>query len=444
MLTSRSRDAPARQQTLRATIGWSYELLDPAEQRVFRALSAFRGSFSLDAATAVCETDLEAVESLVLKNLVRPRFGTGRLLLLDTIREYAGERLGESGEADHVHRRHFEYFLGVARSANLNAGDIAPGGQRLQTAVEEQDNLRGALAWAIRSDEIELALELAVAVEQFWVANDPVEGVRWFRRMFEHPAVETAPPLIRAHALRSLGGSLHISGDPPAAERVLEQSLALFEEIGDEHGCAVLLHRLSITTMVGGDLQQAQELVESSHELHARNDDWWARTWAHAQTTGTLGAIARESGDEERALELVAESAELAGAVGVTWWQGGMLGELAALYLRQERIDEAERNARESLEIAARLGDRAGRVFGVGLLATVAAELGEPERAGRLWGAIENETAHAPLGGWARHRGDCEARVRRLSGPEFERGLAAGRELELDQAVSEALVRLPA
>jgi ATP/maltotriose-dependent transcriptional regulator MalT len=196
--------------------------------------------------------------------------------------------------------------------------------------------------------------------------------------------------------------------------------------------------------MVGGDLQQAQELVESSHELHARNDDWWARTWAHAQTTGTLGAIARESGDEERALELVAESAELAGAVGVTWWQGGMLGELAALYLRQERIDEAERNARESLEIAARLGDRAGRVFGVGLLATVAAELGEPERAGRLWGAIENETAHAPLGGWARHRGDCEARVRRLSGPEFERGLAAGRELELDQAVSEALVRLPA
>jgi predicted ATPase/class 3 adenylate cyclase len=439
ILTSRARDAPARQQTLRATIEWSYELLDPTEQRLFRRLSAFRGSFSLDAATAVCETDLDAVESLVLKNLVRPRWGTGRLLLLDTIREYARERLDSSAEADDLHRRHFEYFLGVARSANLNSGDLAPGGQRLEIAVAEQDNVRGALTWAIRSGEIELALELAVAFEQFWVANDPAEGVRWFRRALEHSAANGAPAPIRAHALRALAGSLHISGDPPAAERELGQSLALFEEIGDEHGCAVVLHRLSITAMVRGDLREARELVDSSHQLHARNDDWWARTWAHAQTVGTLGAIARDSGDEKRALELVAQSAELAGAVGVVWWQGGMLGELAALSLGQGNVEEAERHARESLTIAGRLGDRSGRVFGIGLLATVAAERGESERAGRLWGAIERETAHAPLGGWARHREACEGRIRRLSGPEFERGLEAGRELELDEAVSDAL-----
>jgi predicted ATPase/class 3 adenylate cyclase len=443
ILTSRARDAPARQQTLRATIEWSYELLDPDEQQLFRRLSVFRGSFSFDAATAVCETDLDSIESLVLKNLVRPRWGSGRALLLDTIREYAAEQLEGSPEADGAHRRHFDYFLGVARSSNLNAGDLAPGGQRLDIAFEEQDNLRGALAWAIGSGEIELALELAVAVEQFWVANDPVEGVRWFRRIFEHPAVDAAPPLIRAHGLRSLAASLHISGDPEAGGRRLEQSLALFEEIGDEHGCAVLLHRLSITAMINGDLQRARELVESSHELHARNDDWWARTWAHAQTVGTLGAIARDSGDEEQALELVGQSAELAGAAGVVWWQGGMLGELAALSLGQGHNDQAERHARESLTIAERIGDRSGRVFGVGLLATVAAEKGESERAGRLWGAIEDETAHAPLGGWARHREDCAARIRQLSDPEFERGLAAGRELELDQAVSEALVRLP-
>jgi predicted ATPase/class 3 adenylate cyclase len=443
ILTSRARDAPARQQTLRATIEWSYELLDPDEQQLFRRLSVFRGSFSFDAATAVCETDLDSIESLVLKNLVRPRWGSGRALLLDTIREYAAEQLEGSPEADGAHRRHFDYFLGVARSSNLNAGDLAPGGQRLDIAFEEQDNLRGALAWAIGSGEIELALELAVAVEQFWVANDPVEGVRWFRRIFEHPAVDAAPPLIRAHGLRSLAASLHISGDPEAGGRRLEQSLALFEEIGDEHGCAVLLHRLSITAMINGDLQRARELVESSHELHARNDDWWARTWAHAQTVGTLGAIARDSGDEEQALELVGQSAELAGAAGVAWWQGGMLGELAALSLGQGHNDQAERHARESLTIAERIGDRSGRVFGVGLLATVAAEKGESERAGRLWGAIEDETAHAPLGGWARHREDCAARIRQLSDPEFERGLAAGRELELDQAVSEALVRLP-
>jgi predicted ATPase/class 3 adenylate cyclase len=445
VLTSRSRDAPARQQTLRATIDWSYELLDPDEQRVFRGLSVFRGSFSLDAATEVCETDLETVESLVLKNLVRPRFGSGRLLLLDTIREFAGEQLEGSAEADHVHRRHFDYFLALARSTNLNSGDLAPGGQRLDVAFVEQDNLRGALTWAIRGGETELALELAVALDQFWVANDAAEGVRWFRRAFQDPAEKTVPAPIRAHAFRALGASLHIAGDLEAAGLALEQSLALFEEIGDEHGRAVLLHRLSITAIaVHGDLVRARELVEASHELHARGDNWWTMTWGHAQTVGTLGAIARESGDAERALELVAESAELARAAGVEWWQGGMLGELAALSLRQERIDEAERHARESLEIAARLGDRSGRVFGVGLLATVAAARGEQERAGRLWGAIEEETAHAPLGGWERHREECEARIRQLSGPEFERGLAAGRELELDQGVSEALVRLPA
>jgi predicted ATPase/class 3 adenylate cyclase len=444
ILTSRSRDAPERQQTLRATIEWSYELLDPSEQQLFRRLSVFRGSFSLDAATAVCETDLDSVESLVLKNLVRPRWGTGRLLLLDTIREYASEQLECSEEADDVHRRHFDYFLGVARSANLNTGELAPGGQRLELAFEEQDNVRGALAWAVRNDEIELALELAVALEQFWVANDPVEGVRWFRRTLEHPAAEAAPSSIRAHALRSFSASLHIAGEPAAAGRELERSLALFEQIGDEHGCAVLLHRLSITALVGGDVERARELVESSHDLHARNDDWWTRTWAHAQTVGTLGAIARDSGDDERALELVAQSAELAGAVGVAWWQGGMLGELAALSLETGRVEEAERDAFESLSIAQRLGDRSGRVFGVGLLATVAAERGDPERAGRLWGAVEDEIAHAPLGGWARHREWCERRVRRLSEEDFERGLAAGRQLELDQAVSEALVRLSA
>jgi hypothetical protein len=190
---------------------------------------------------------------------------------------------------------------------------------------------------------------------------------------------------------------------------------------------------------VQGDLDRARELVESSHDLHDRGDDWWAQTWGQAQTTGTLGSIARESGDEEQALDLVAQSAELAGAVGVEWWQGGMLGELAALSLSKGRVEDADRHAREALALADRIGDRPGRIFGVGLLATVAAEHDEPERAGRLWGAIEHETAHAPLGGWERHRAACEARLRRLSGSEFERGLAAGRELELDEAVSAAL-----
>jgi predicted ATPase/class 3 adenylate cyclase len=242
LLASRSRDAPARQKTLRATIEWSYELLEPDEQQLFRRIGVFRGSFTLETAEAVCGADLDTVESLVVKNLVRRRWGSGRLLLLDTIREYAREQLDQSPETEDIHRRHTEFFLEVARSANLNAGDLRPGGQRLDIAFEEQDNFRAALAWALDSGSVELGLQLATALEQFWVANDPEEGVRWFRTLLEHPEVASAAAAVRAHALRSCGSSTHIGGDPAGAQQVWEQSLAIFEELADEHGRAVLLH----------------------------------------------------------------------------------------------------------------------------------------------------------------------------------------------------------
>jgi predicted ATPase/class 3 adenylate cyclase len=438
LLASRSRDAPARQRTIRATIEWSYDLLDAAEQQLFRRLGVFRGTFTIEAAEAVCDGDLDTVEALVVKSLLRRRWGTPRLFMLDTIREYAAERLAGSPEADDVHRRHLEHFLGVAYSANLRAAALAPGGQRLDLAFEEQDNFRGALAWALTHGEVELALELATALEQLWVANDPSEGVRWFTRAFENPGGASAS--IRANALRAWGSSAHIGGDPPSAERVWLQSLALFEELEDEHGCAVILHRLSISAMIRRDLPRARELVESSHAIHARNDNWLQRTWGHAQTTGTLGAIDRDEGDDTSALDRLRESAELAEAVGVEWWRGGVLAELSALALREGRVDDAEEHARESLAIADRLGDRSGRVFGVGLLSCVAAERGELERAGRLWGAIEAEHAFAPLGGWQRHRDACYARIRDLVNEDFASGVDVGRELELEDAVREALV----
>jgi hypothetical protein len=116
-----------------------------------------------------------------------------------------------------------------------------------------------------------------------------------------------------------------------------------------------------------------------------------------------------------------------------------MLAELAQLLLNDGRTDDSEALARESLIIADELRDRAGRIFGVGLLACTAAERGELDRAGRLWGAIEGEWAFAPLGGWQRHRDACYARIQKAANAEFELGLAAGRELELDVAVEEAL-----
>ena len=139
------------------------------------------------------------------------------------------------------------------------------------------------------------------------------------------------------------------------------------------------------------------------------------------------------------ALEQIEESASLGAASGVAWWESGARAELAALSLLEARVDDAEAYARDSLAVAAQFHDFPGRVFGVGLLACVAAERGELERAGRLWGAIEGKQAGAPLGGWRRHLPACELRLQSLADDAFERGRDAGRELSLEDATAFAL-----
>ena len=233
LLASRSRDAPERQRTLRATIEWSYELLEPEEQELFRRLGVFRGSFTVEAAEAICGADLDVLESLVVKSLVR-RWENGRLGMLDTIREYALELLDSAPDDAAVYLRHTEFFLAVARGANLDAARVGPGGQRLDIAMADVDNFRAALAWTIDSGPIALGFELATALEQLWVVVDPTEGARWFERLFLHPEAESLPPTLRARALRAQGSSLHIAGRPDLAEEVWNQSLAIYDRLDDE------------------------------------------------------------------------------------------------------------------------------------------------------------------------------------------------------------------
>ena len=414
-------------------------MLEPDEQELFRRLAAFRGSFSLQAAEAVCDADLDVLESLVVKSLLR-RWGSGRLGLLDTIREYALERLEASPEAEDVRRRHAEFFLALVRSANIDSSafDVRKP-MRHDVALAEQDNIRGALAWAVRSGSVELGLELATAADWFWIMEDPAEGKRWFARLFEQVGGDAVPPELRAHALLAYGGATDISGDDEAAARLYEEGYTLFDRLGNEYGRALFLHRMGVQAMRRGDLERARELVQQSHAIHERNPEPLQRAWHLAETTGTLGAVARDAGDAETAHALIAESEQLAKQAGMPWWQGGMLAELAALSLDAGRVQEAETRARESLTIAERLHDRPGRVFGVGLLARIAAERGLAERAGRLWGAVEDELVGAPLGGWRRHRDACAACILRLATPEFESGRAEGREWSLDNAVEYAL-----
>jgi predicted ATPase/class 3 adenylate cyclase len=435
LLTSRSHDAPERQRTLRATIEWSYDLLEPAEQDLFRKLGVFRGSFSLDSAEVVCGCDLDLLESLVLKSLVR-RWDGGRLGMLDTIREYAVEALEASPDAEDVARAHAEHFLRIAEDTNMNAGSFdfrKP--RRYDVAMTEQDNLRGALAWAVRSGNLAIGLRIAAGLEQFWVLDDPAEGMRWFARLFEPSGIEDVPIEIRADSMRSWGSATDIAGHMEQAGRRYQASLALYEELDDEHGRAVLLHRLGLHAMRKGDLEQAREIVGASHEIHERSGDAWGLT----QTIGTLGAIERDAENTERAHELISKSAALANEINHAWWEGGMLNELAQLDLAAGRIEEGKATAVKAMALAEEVRDRPGRVFSVGLLARAAAESGDSKRAGLLWGAIEAEDAGAPLGGWRRHRPATAERILELAGPDFEHARLEGRELTLDDAVRVAV-----
>ncbi len=434
LLTGGARDAPERQRTLRATIAWSYGLCSADEQTLFAHLAVFAGGWTLAAAEGVCDAELDVLQRLVDRSLVR-RWATGRFGMLDTIREFAVERLEESPEAEDIRARHARFYLGVAQGAGLNAGLVRERPMQLDIAIAEQENIRAALAWAMTADEAELALDILAAMEQFWVTHDPREGSRWFAAAFELAGIDEAPLAARGHALRAYGSSAGIAGDTGLAERLYEQSLAMFEELGDEHGRAVMLHRLSISSMVRGDLDRARELVAESHEIHERTGDLWGQ----AQTVGTLGAIERDTGNPARAYELIERSSQMASTAGVRWWWMGMVAELAALSLTYGRLDDAERQARDSLAAATEFKDWPGRLLSVGLLAGIAAARGQRERAGRLWGAIEEDDAMAPLGGWRRHRPACAARVAALESAELERARAEGRKFTLDEAVEYAL-----
>ena len=432
VLVTRARDIPERQRALYATIEWSYDLLDPEEQQLFRRLAVFRGGSTLDAIEAVAGASPDLVESLVDKSLLRLR--RGRFVMLETIREFGRDELAASGEEAQVRTAHAEFFARVAEAANLNAGDLRPGGQRLDLAIAEQDNIRSALSWAIGVGEAALGARIATAMEQFWVVNDPREGMRWFAALLEQ-SDRIADRRLLGHALRAYGSATDVAGDDAAAHALYERSLAIFDDLDDEHGRAVLLHRLGIQAMRQGDLERARELVGASHAIHERHGD----RWGLAQTIGLLGAIERDAGNAARAYELIAQSAELAKETTVLWWHAGMLMELAALALEAGRVDEAEATARRSLEDAQRMRDYGGRVFGVGVLACVAAARFDPARAGRLWGAIEADLVGAPLGGWIRHRTACEGHIAKVAGDDLEAALAVGRHLTLDDAVALAL-----
>jgi predicted ATPase len=426
------RDAEVRQQTLRATIEWSYDLLEPDEQRLFARLAVFRGGCTVEAAEGICNADIDQLQSLVDKSLVRIR-DEDRFWMLETIHEFASERLLESGEEEELRRRHAEFFLTLAESANLSA-EATDLGPRPELVLPEQDNLRAALDWAAQAGEIELGLRLAIALEQFWVAAGPYEGARRVQAYLDR--AEDLSDVVRARAIRVLGGMIFMTGDFDRGDELMRQSLELFRSLGDEAIVAELLVRLAIHLHYSlGDIAGAHALIDESQAINRRVG---SRS-TEAMTLGLLGEIAWTEGRSDDALELAARSGEAAAEVGFTWWQMHQLYHGSEWSLALGRTSEAEAYGRDALRLASAIQDRQLIVYLLAILSGTAAAQGHLEKAGAVWGAVEAEEGRGRVGQWEAEREDYAARVLDHENEEFADGRAEGRRMTLSDAVDYAL-----
>jgi predicted ATPase len=430
LLTGGRRDAPQRQRTLRATIEWSYELLDADEKELFARLAVFAGSFDVAAAEEVAGAELDALQMLVDNSLVR-RWASGRLGMLETIHEFALERLEDSGEAEDLRRRHFDYLLALARSANLS--DEAEGPERIDLVRPEASNVRAALKWTLAADEIERGLRLAVALGNFWLATAPFEGMRWFDLLLGR--AEELPADLRAAALGGWGAVTFIVGRFDEGARLWEESLSIYRELGDERGVGSLLASLAHAALSEGDTARARSLAEESRELSRRT----AYHDIEPVALRALGEAEFAEGNHELGLQLIDEGIAVAREMGGTWWKVFSSMNLAGYLMQLGRLDEAEECIREALPDTLAIGERQSLLTGLAKLARIAAKTGRPDLAGTLWGAVETEEARGPIGQWESERPEYEAAVLAAAGPDFDRGRAAGRALTLDEAVEYAL-----
>src|SRR5581483_11808583 len=266
LLTGGPRDAPERHKTMEAAIEWSYGLLSEEERRVFRALAVFVGDFELEAAEAVCDSDLDMLQALVDKSLLRPT-AEGRVSLLETVREFALTRLEDVGETAELRRRHAAWFLKLGKSA-LPGVRSAEQGAWFARLRADTDNLRAVLAWALEED-VSQGVELASALLVPWrMRGQETELVRWYEEALGDP--ETVPVETRAIGLGSFGTALFFHGEYERAREKLNASLALFRTLGDESEMARVLNRLGGVSWATGANDEAIRLREEALAIYRR------------------------------------------------------------------------------------------------------------------------------------------------------------------------------
>ena len=392
-LLKSGRDADERHATLRTTIAWSYDLLDDDEQQLFARLAVFRGGSTLEAAEAVCGSNLDTLASLLDKSLVRRRTdanGDERFWMLETIREFARERLDASGEEDALRRLQIEWLLDLADRAGTRATVGVPGKWDVDLVAPEIDNVRAVLDWAAEHDP-ERGLALAASLEGFWLVREPSEGASRLEPLLAR--TPDAEPELRGHALRALAGALGLCGEYERAASSYRQSLELFVASGNEIQTANLRYRVAGHMVTMGETAAAWPLLEES----LRTFRQLGLPRGEAQVLGYLAEKPHGEGDLARAIELALESAAIAHEIGWAWWESWQLAGAAEFERERGDLDAAEGHALRCLELSLSLGDRRRAVLTAAKLAVIAAERGDAEQAGRLWGAIESEHASRPV-----------------------------------------------
>ena len=487
-LTGGGRDLPARQQTLRNAIAWSYDLLDENEQRLFRRLSVFVGGCTVEAVEAVAEDTpshgsvLDQLESLLDKSLLQEVEGTNnelRFVMLETLREFGSEQLEASGEQATIQHRHANYFISIAEQTEArleSAGQV----EWINRMEQEHDNLRAALEWSKTADgTAETCLRLAEALGLFWeVRGYYTEGRELLAAIL---STEPAKERTAAHAkiLARAAALAYRQSDFSATMSLAGESLAIYREVGDKQGIASALVKLGNAATEMGNYAKASRFLEealntwrnlkdkhgiaraliSSGWVALRSGEYGlakARlmealalsrdledTRNIAFELSGLGEVALREQDYAVATHLVEESLELRRQLGNKWGVGVSLGILGWIAMREEKWDRAIVWLGESLEVRQEIGDQSGSAWCLERLAAVAMAQGQTKKAARLFGAgaalrasIRSviDPADQPA-----YKSKISSLRRELGKERFTSTWNEGRALPLEQAVAYAL-----
>jgi DNA-binding CsgD family transcriptional regulator len=443
VLTRGASDLPVRQQTLRNTLQWSYDLLNLREQRLFRRLSVFVGGLTLEAVESVCfDTQQEAsvildeMASLLDKSLILQieEEREARFAMLLTVREYGLECLQNSGENERVQRAHALYYIALAEQVEpeyfgTHSAEV------LDQLELEYENLRAALTWLVESEERELALHLCATLWWFWYARGHMsEGRQWFERLL--PGSEKVPAPVRAKALKSAGWFAYQQKDFDHAETLLGESLEVYQLLGDKQNIATSLYRLGLVAWARGDFPLAQLQTEEALSLFYQIDS----KEGIADSLLVLSYAAIERGEYNRARELSEQGLLLFREISDQWGIAYTLLGLARAVLLQGDAVTAQSLTEESLAISIELKNLGGIASCLEQLAEISAAQKQLEWAALLWGSAENLRETTAISLESTQQADYERavnEVRNILGEEtFKSIWLQGRRMTPEQAIA--------